>query len=812
MGSIVRVALAVPNYMYSKTFLQPPVELLILQKLLRAKGYQATIHDFRIGNLTSDEAIASLPEDTDVIVVSVSPYDMTQMYHMDYRLRYAEHFVRKLKERRNRTVVVAIGAQCSLKPAGFIENTCVDYVVLFEPERTLCELLSTIEGGGDLAQVHNLAIRSDDGTILTEYAASYAHPDLSYFDVVPDWDEVDLGSYYGYEIKKGERERVSSWGVVLASRGCVYGCAYCFNFFSQCVRYRPVESVVKEVKLLERSGAKRLFFLDLTFSQNREWAMALCDRLALEDAKISWICQTRCDCVDETLLGKMRGAGCVGVEFGVESFDDDKLRRLNKGISTTQMRSAIDMCKKYGIGVSAFLMVGTPYESKQSIQSTKQMLKDTSISFIPIVYTPRLGSVLGDGISEEYGVDSWDGMVALRGKTSGTYSVDEMTRDHSILKGESMGGVMTSFENEDLSNDTSHHRSQFSGTYVLGPGETLEEHLVTPSDKHSTGKMPFVSLAITSACPFSCIYCGQGGESTIGPQGIMDIETIMDVAAVLKRQDIKKVRLTGGEPLTHPRFGDILRFLSEQSFYVLVNTNGLLVEDRADALARTSSNIHFAVSLDTLDESRFNAISRSSGCFHKVMRGIDMLCRLGYLMRINMVVGSFNIDEVDDMISFCSAHRCDLKIQEIASVPFPNDDWNRLHADLSTLEEGLASRADKVLVHEYARSFGIPVKVFHIDDTFVTLKSMSNGSRYDLGGFCKNCSHVPCHEGLYDIYVLNGGSIAACRWCTFGSLETLDEDLRTTINAFRNAEYAGPHELTMMARIDCSSVSGVTRL
>ena len=111
------------------------------------------------------------------------------------------------------------------------------------------------------------------------------------------------------------------------------------------------------------------------------------------------------------------------------------------------------------------------------------------------------------------------------------------------------------------------------------------------------------------------------------------------------------------------------------------------------------------------------------------MRGTKILKDLGYLMRINMVVGSFNLDEVDAMIDFCRGTGCDLKLQEVASVPYPNSEWNEIHVDLSCIEQALIDKAGRVVVHDYARSFGIPVKVFDIEGVMVTLKSMSVSSR-----------------------------------------------------------------------------------
>ena len=798
--------------MCSRTFLQPPVELYTSAALLEKHGFSVQVCDFRVLNMTASEAADYIDQESNLIVISTSPYDMTQMYHMDYRYRYVEYFTKIIKKRFSNALVFGEGAQCTLKPEEFLNQTDADGVILWEIERTICELANSVFSELSLNIVPNLVIRTEEnGYERTTFLEEYAHPATDFFDVIPKWELADFSGYFGYDLEKTKHSRINQWGVILGSRGCAFSCSFCFNFYKNHTRYREVCSIADEMDLLYQLGLQRVFFLDMTFSQNRQWAIRLCRELIDRKNKLRWLCQTRCDCVDEELLLLMKQAGCCGVEFGVETYDDNGLTKLNKHIDTAMIANALEQCKELGIPTSAFLMVGTPYESENSILNTMHMLKKQGISFIPIIYTPRIGSKLGDEIAATYHADDWNSLLKLRGKLSSDYQIMNLIKDHSILKGESMGTVATDFDNTELRNNITHHRSQFTESPIMSEHADLSDYIRNGKLKKQEMDVPFVSFPIVSACPFSCIYCGQGGENTISPVSTITLETIMDIAVHLKRVGVKKVRLTGGEPLCHPQFGDIVRFLSESGFYVLVNTNGLLVEDRVDSLMRTASNIHFAVSLDTLDPIKFDKISRTTGNFDKVMRGIDILKELGYLMRINMVVGSFNLDEVDSMIDFCRSVGCDLKLQEVASVPYPNSEWNDIHADLSCFESYLSNKATQIIVHNYARSFGIPVKAFDVNGVYVTLKSMNVGSRYETDGICKDCPHLLCHEGLYDIYILADGSIATCRWCRFGSLETFGDDLNRAIKAFQNAEYIGKHHLEKMQRQENNN-GGIQRL
>ncbi len=796
----MKVAFVLPYLMSSKTFLQPPVEFYTSKKLLNNEGIEADVFDFRITKPTSDETLAIISaEKYDLIVVTTSPYDMCQMYHSDYRLTYSIHVIKKLAEN-IQVPIVLVGAHSNLMPEEMLRATLADYIVVGELEKNILNIARAIHKGENIEHCSNLIYLKDNKLIRTEYIKELAFSDAEELGC-GDWSGVDFSKYFGYYYLDGKMKPKNNWGVILGSRGCSYDCSFCYNFFGKRIRFRSPESIVAEMKTLKENGCEIIFFLDMIFTVNQERTKALCKLIIEENVDIKWICQTRCDCVSAELLEIMHKAGCYAIQYGVESFDDDVLRGLNKRIDCNTILEALCNTRDSSIIPSAFLMVGTPFDTDKSMRDTIRMLEKEKIPFIPIIYTPRYGSVLGNRIAGNFGNKTWREMLNLRGYLSGKSDITNMIKHHSILKGEAFNTVEVNFKNKELKNINTSHREQISRAIEIEPGKALENYVVSPENK-GEDFVPFISFPITHACPFKCIYCGEGGENTISNMHMTELTTIIDLCTIAKRLGIKKVRLTGGEPLTHPQIADILRYLSEEGFYVLVNTNGLLIEKNKDILMRTSKNIHFAVSLDTLKKDRFKFISQTTeDNLETVLRGIDILKDLGYLMRINMVVGKFNIDEVPDMIDFCRKCGCDLKLQEIASVPYPHLNWEDIHCDFYEIEEYLENKADRILAHDYASKIGIPVKVYDIGNVYVTLKAMYYGSRYETEEFCKNCPHFPCHEGLYDVYVLGDGSLATCRWRRFGSFESFEADLRKTMEIFRKAEYLGHNNLKQMNRV-----------
>jgi len=270
-----------------------------------------------------------------------------------------------------------------------------------------------------------------------------------------------------------------------------------------------------------------------------------------------------------------------------------------------------------------------------------------------------------------------------------------------------------------------------------------------------------------------------------------DYEAIIEKTKLALAHNIRKFRLTGGEPFTHPRIGDLIRFFSDLDVYLLVNTNASLVESNQQAVRWAGPNVHFAASLDTIDKTRFHRISGTSRYFERVITGIRILAEAGRLLRLNMVVSKYNKCEVFPIISYCRDLRCHLKLLDVVSVPLPYGARDDLHVCLDDVETELARIATKVELHDYARSFGTPCWIYNVDGVQVTVKSTSHGSRYDVAGICAGCPYFPCHEGLYDIFLLADGRLCGCRW-SLSSVSTsqgFEEGLEEMIRIFQRATW-----------------------
>jgi molybdenum cofactor biosynthesis enzyme MoaA len=288
--------------------------------------------------------------------------------------------------------------------------------------------------------------------------------------------------------------------------------------------------------------------------------------------------------------------------------------------------------------------------------------------------------------------------------------------------------------------------------------------LISSETKIKARVMPFVTFPLTKKCNFRCQYCGYGGELSASMEESQEYEILREKIYCAHRLGVRKFRLTGGEPFLYPHIEELLELFNELGVYLLVNTNGSLVENYEELISKLQDNIHFVVSLDTNKEDMFNEISGTKNMFEKVKHGINILKETGRLYRLNMVVNKINKDEVFNIIDYCSEIGCNLKLLDVVSVPLPYNKRDNLHVSLIELEKDLEQKSEMIKNHQYARAFGTPCNIYRYKGVDITVKSTWNGSHYDVKGICHDCKYFPCHEGLYDIFALPDQRVVGCRW------------------------------------------------
>ena len=183
----------------------------------------------------------------------------------------------------------------------------------------------------------------------------------------PARDLVNLLAY----TRKVNGQKATS---LTTSRGCPYRCAFCYkDVFGSKVRNFPIEGIVEEIRSIKTNYNIHAFIIyDDTFALNRSRFHRLCN----EFSKLHIVFRCNGDARHNTLedFKILYNAGCREIEFGIESGSQTILDNIHKDVTVEQNKQAIKNAQKAGLFVKAFLMVGNPGETKETIAETKKFL------------------------------------------------------------------------------------------------------------------------------------------------------------------------------------------------------------------------------------------------------------------------------------------------------------------------------------------------------------------------------------------------------------------------------------------------------
>ncbi len=199
---------------------------------------------------------------------------------------------------------------------------------------------------------------------------------------------------------------------MLTSRGCSFDCGYCPYIVMQTKTFRKhsIGRIMKEMaELTGRYGVKSIVFRDIIFSLHKKHTMDLCRAMLASGVKVQWSCETRADCLDEKLLDTMREAGLEAIHLGIESPDEDVLKKSGrKPIKEEHQERIITHCEKLGIKVAAFYIIGFFADTFETMRRTLDYAKRLNTSMAQFdIMTPYPGTRFFEQSKNRIVVNNW---------------------------------------------------------------------------------------------------------------------------------------------------------------------------------------------------------------------------------------------------------------------------------------------------------------------------------------------------------------------------------------------------------------------
>lgn len=182
--------------------------------------------------------------------------------------------------------------------------------------------------------------------------------------------------------------------VVVTSLGCPYHCGFC-TAGAYGYRVRDVDNVIEELKYLSELGVKEILFQDPTFTISTKRVTEICRKIIENNLEFTWSCNADIKSLNEEKIKHMKQAGCHTVSVGIESGDDDILKKYSKMISVDQIKRTIELLSVYKIRILGYFIIGLPGEDRESILRTIDLAKKLDIEVASFaIATPDIGTSL----------------------------------------------------------------------------------------------------------------------------------------------------------------------------------------------------------------------------------------------------------------------------------------------------------------------------------------------------------------------------------------------------------------------------------
>ena len=251
-------------------------------------------------------------------------------------------------------------------------------------------------------------------------------------------------------------------------------------------------------------------------------------------------------------------------------------------------------------------------------------------------------------------------------------------------------------------------------------------------------KISYIRISVTDRCDFRCTYCMSEEMQFLPKKDLLSLEELERLSSVFIELGVKKIRITGGEPLVRKNilqlFNGIGKKIGSGLEELTVTTNGSQLERYAKDLFKNGVK-RINISLDTLDKNKFKLITKI-GDFNKVIKGINAAKEAGMKIKINTVaLKGINDNEILNLVNWCGENKFGLTFIEV--MPMGEIGEKRVNqymplTDVKSLIQTKYSLSDDPL------KTGGPARYVHCHETDQKIGFITPHTH----NFCETCNRV----------------------------------------------------------------------
>jgi len=386
--------LRLPNDVYKFSGIMHPYSLAIISAVLKRSRKNVILYDAAIYRLDQKRTIE--------YVLNLRP-DILGVTVMTQHLPATTDFLKRIKGLLPDLIVVAGGPHITADHRNLLEkNKEIDICVIGEGEYTMLEIINSLENKMSLEAVQGISYRTA-GQVRTSPSRDYIR-DL---DSLPfaDWGSLPMEKYTdAITVKK-------NYGGIVASRGCPFSCTFCGakTVLGSGARVRSAANVLDEIELLyDKYRVRQILFHDSTLNLNNQWVNEICEGILKMGKPLLWGCNLRTENLNIETLKLMKRSGCIKVFVGVESADNEVLKKMRKGTTIERIESGLRMIERAGLPTDYGFILGMPGETEESMEKSIAFAKRLKGISTFSLASPFPGTELYEiARGEGYLVDDW---------------------------------------------------------------------------------------------------------------------------------------------------------------------------------------------------------------------------------------------------------------------------------------------------------------------------------------------------------------------------------------------------------------------
>ena len=333
-----------------------PQGLGYIAAICRNAGHEVTVYN---------QDVYHWPEEHLAEFLKANQFDVVGMGSCGgyYQYRKILKLAETINQAKHRPFLILGGHLVSPEPEYFLKKTNADAIVIGEGENTILELLDAIQYHKSLGSINGIAYSENGKFVQTPERELIRDIDKIPF---PAWDLFPMDHYALLRlpnIKNSERCMP-----VLSGRGCTFTCNFCYRM-DKGFRPRSPESIIEEIQILKKDYAvSYIAFSDELLMSSVERTTQLCEAFIKAKLNIHWDCNGRLNYARPDVLKLMKDAGCVFINYGIESMDEQALRNMKKALTVPQIITGIENTLAAGISPGYNIIFGNIGETAHSLQ------------------------------------------------------------------------------------------------------------------------------------------------------------------------------------------------------------------------------------------------------------------------------------------------------------------------------------------------------------------------------------------------------------------------------------------------------------